>query len=86
MTSIELDLWQELDALAATDALAAATVECYRHDFAPTPEILLRSILAYAKTTEVLRKMLVDAESRRPRVYYLEGPNVRLASGVAPTA
>lgn len=71
MTPAELALWQQLNVLAETDAVAAHVIAYYRGGHTTVAETLLRGLLAYGQVTEVLRKQLLDAESGRPRVFYL---------------
>lgn len=48
--------------------------------------MLTEALYWYTQALITARKQLVDAEDRRPRIYYLEGTLVRTASGLATPA
>lgn len=76
MTPAELDLWQQLNVLAETDAVAAYVIALYRAHSGSVVETLLRGLSGYSEVTSTLRRQLLDAESGRPRVFYLSGAKV----------
>jgi hypothetical protein len=80
MTAREHELFGQINVLAETDGLMAQILYAYRHKLMTRDEAFLQGLYSYSLALSSCRTQLMDAEARRPRVYYLSGGNLDVCS------
>jgi len=73
------ETFRQLIVHAETDAIMATVLAMIRRGYMTREDAYEEGLNTYAHLVQSLRAQLLDAESRRPRVYVLKGdPDVRL--------
>lgn len=67
--------WNDLKTLSLNEPMLTGLMHCTQLGYT-VEEALIECLYWYATALQSARAQLVDAEAMRPRIYYLEMPNV----------